>query len=147
MEGILRKRITAESQSANFLGNDCTVPSFTPPPTLSTLPTSRKHGKRSLFDAFDIVEQDRLTENFCLCDVVHGSLARAGKVKSQTPKVDKQEKKKTPKGRAKKRILYNRRCVVVIILSANIVIADILRFFLASSTLRRSLAASVRCES
>jgi ribosomal protein S30 len=40
---------------------------------------------------------------------VHGSLARAGKVKSQTPKVEKQEKKKTPKGRAKKRILYNRR--------------------------------------
>ena len=40
---------------------------------------------------------------------VHGSLARAGKVKSQTPKVDKQEKKKTPKGRAKKRMLYNRR--------------------------------------
>ncbi|KAK4229007.1 hypothetical protein QBC38DRAFT_127208 [Podospora fimiseda] len=27
---------------------------------------------------------------------VHGSLARAGKVKSQTPKVEKQEKKKTP---------------------------------------------------
>jgi small subunit ribosomal protein S30e len=40
---------------------------------------------------------------------VHGSLARAGKVKSQTPKVDKQEKKKAPKGRAKKRLLYNRR--------------------------------------
>merc|ERR1712137_888712 len=30
---------------------------------------------------------------------VHGSLARAGKVKSQTPKVEPQEKKKTPKGR------------------------------------------------
>ena len=44
---------------------------------------------------------------------VHGSLARAGKVKSQTPKVDKQEKKKTPKGRANKRILYNRRCVLL----------------------------------
>ena len=42
---------------------------------------------------------------------VHGSLARAGKVKSQTPKVEKQEKKKTPKGRAKKRMLYNRRWV------------------------------------
>ncbi|KAJ7846365.1 ribosomal protein S30-domain-containing protein [Mycena olivaceomarginata] len=42
---------------------------------------------------------------------VHGSLARAGKVKGQTPKVEKQEKKKTPKGRAKKRILYNRRSV------------------------------------
>ena len=46
--------------------------------------------------------------------LVHGSLARAGKVKSQTPKVDKQEKKKVPKGRAKKRILYNRRCVTVV---------------------------------
>ncbi|KAF8597178.1 hypothetical protein BDV93DRAFT_610527 [Ceratobasidium sp. AG-I] len=44
---------------------------------------------------------------------VHGSLARAGKVKSQTPKVEKQEKKKTPKGRAKKRILYTRRFVNV----------------------------------
>ncbi|KIY50128.1 hypothetical protein FISHEDRAFT_71746 [Fistulina hepatica ATCC 64428] len=44
---------------------------------------------------------------------VHGSLARAGKVKSQTPKVDKQEKKKVPKGRAKKRLLYNRRFVNV----------------------------------
>jgi len=42
---------------------------------------------------------------------VHGSLARAGKVKSQTPKVEKQEKPKTPKGRAHKRMLYNRRYV------------------------------------
>jgi small subunit ribosomal protein S30e len=42
---------------------------------------------------------------------VHGSLARAGKVKGQTPKVEKQEKKKTPKGRAKKRNLYNRLSV------------------------------------
>ena len=41
--------------------------------------------------------------------LVHGSLARAGKVKSQTPKVEPQEKKKNPKGRAKKRMLYNRR--------------------------------------
>ena len=44
---------------------------------------------------------------------VHGSLARAGKVRSQTPKVDKQEKKKTPKGRAKKRLVYTRRFVNV----------------------------------
>ncbi|KAI0542638.1 ribosomal protein S30-domain-containing protein [Xylaria digitata] len=35
---------------------------------------------------------------------VHGSLARAGKVKSQTPKVERQEKAKVPKGRAKKRL-------------------------------------------
>ncbi|OCK79479.1 ribosomal protein S30 [Lepidopterella palustris CBS 459.81] len=45
---------------------------------------------------------------------VHGSLARAGKVKSQTPKVEPQEKKKTPKGRAKKRITYTRRFVNVV---------------------------------
>ncbi|POY76678.1 hypothetical protein BMF94_0270 [Rhodotorula taiwanensis] len=42
---------------------------------------------------------------------VHGSLARAGKVKSQTPKVEPQEKKKQPKGRAWKRHLYNARFV------------------------------------
>jgi len=30
----------------------------------------------------------------------HGSLARAGKVKAQTPKVAKQEKPKKPRGRA-----------------------------------------------
>ncbi|PWN31138.1 putative 40S ribosomal protein S30 [Jaminaea rosea] len=45
---------------------------------------------------------------------VHGSLARAGKVKSQTPKVEKQEKAKVPRGRAKKRLLYNRRFVNVV---------------------------------
>ncbi|KAI8588341.1 ribosomal 40S subunit protein S30B [Geranomyces variabilis] len=42
---------------------------------------------------------------------VHGSLARAGKVKGQCPKVEKQEKKKKATGRAKKRIQYNRRFV------------------------------------
>merc|ERR1711879_335959 len=31
---------------------------------------------------------------------VHGSLARAGKVRGQTPKVEAQDKKKLPKGRA-----------------------------------------------
>ncbi|KAK5960713.1 40S ribosomal protein eS30 RPS30A PWA37_002147 [Arxiozyma heterogenica] len=44
---------------------------------------------------------------------VHGSLARAGKVKSQTPKVEKTEKPKKPKGRAYKRLLYTRRFVNV----------------------------------
>ncbi len=44
---------------------------------------------------------------------VHGSLARAGKVRGQTPKVAKQDKKKTPKGRALKRLKYNRRFVNV----------------------------------
>ena len=44
---------------------------------------------------------------------MHGSLARAGKVRSQTPKVAKAEKKKVPKGRAFQRLKYNRRFVNV----------------------------------
>ena len=57
---------------------------------------------------------------------VHGSLTRAGKVKNQTPKVDKQEKAKSHVGRAKvgsgevdvsvqKREQYNRRYVNVVL--------------------------------
>lgn len=45
---------------------------------------------------------------------VHGSLARAGKVRGQTPKVEKQEKKKKKTGRAKRRLQYNRRFVNVV---------------------------------
>merc|ERR1712180_581241 len=41
---------------------------------------------------------------------VHGSLARAGKVKGQTSKVEKKEKT----GRARRRIQYNRRFVNVV---------------------------------
>ena len=41
---------------------------------------------------------------------VHGSLARAGKVKGQTPKVAAlEDKKKKKTGRCKRRIQYNRR--------------------------------------
>lgn len=35
---------------------------------------------------------------------VHGSLARAGKVRGQTPKVAKQDKKKNPRGHAHKKM-------------------------------------------
>ncbi|KAK9884677.1 hypothetical protein WA026_007520 [Henosepilachna vigintioctopunctata] len=45
---------------------------------------------------------------------VHGSLARADKVRAHTPKVEKQEKKKKKTSRAKKRKQYNKR-----ILNAN----------------------------
>ncbi|CAI0377736.1 unnamed protein product [Linum tenue] len=45
---------------------------------------------------------------------VHGSLARAGKVRGQTPKVAKQEKKKKPRGRAHKRMQYTRRFVTAL---------------------------------
>ena len=40
---------------------------------------------------------------------VHGGLARAGKVKAQTPKVNKTIKPKSPRGRARLRKLYNQR--------------------------------------
>lgn len=53
-------------------------------------------------------------DHACFCaGKVHGSLARAGKVRGQAPKVPKQEKKKKPTGRAMKRIKYNRRFVNV----------------------------------
>lgn len=55
-----------------------------------------------------------LTHTNIICaGKVHGSLARAGKVRGQTPKVAKQDKPKTPKGRALKRLKYNRRFVNV----------------------------------
>lgn len=38
-----------------------------------------------------------------------GSLARAGKVRNQTPKVEKQEKPRKVTGRAKKRTLFMKR--------------------------------------
>lgn len=46
---------------------------------------------------------------------VHGSLARAGKVRGQTPKVAKQDKKKNPRGRAYKGMQYNRRFVTAVV--------------------------------
>ncbi|KNC55994.1 uncharacterized protein AMSG_02007 [Thecamonas trahens ATCC 50062] len=42
---------------------------------------------------------------------VHGGLARAGKVKNQTPKVEPTEKTKPKTGRAKKRELYTKRFI------------------------------------
>ena len=43
------------------------------------------------------------------------TVVRAGKVKGQTPKVEAQEdKKRLPRGRAKKRLQYNRRYVNVV---------------------------------
>jgi len=42
---------------------------------------------------------------------VHGSLSRAGKVRAATPKVEKQPKRKPVLGRAKQRILYQKRFV------------------------------------
>jgi small subunit ribosomal protein S30e len=51
-----------------------------------------------------------LFSSFTTTGKVHGGLARAGKVKGQTPKVEPREDKKKPKtGRAKKRLAYNRR--------------------------------------
>ncbi|KAK6120451.1 hypothetical protein DH2020_045806 [Rehmannia glutinosa] len=69
--------------------------------------------------------KDAESVNRLICDLnllsrstvgkVHGSLARAGKVRGQTPKVAKQDKKKKPRGRAHKRMQYNRRFVTAVV--------------------------------
>ncbi|OAY79028.1 40S ribosomal protein S30 [Ananas comosus] len=46
---------------------------------------------------------------------VHGSLARAGKVKGQTPKMEKTNLSGKPYGRARKRMQYNRRFVTAVV--------------------------------
>ncbi|KTW31157.1 40S ribosomal protein S30-A [Pneumocystis jirovecii RU7] len=61
--------------------------------------------------------------DLCVCS--------AGKVKSQTPKVEKQEKPKKACGRARKRILYNRRFVNVTLSSTGKRKVSILRVLLA----------------
>ncbi len=43
-------------------------------------------------------------------------MAHSGKVRNQTPKVEKTEKRKKKTGRAKKRMLYNRRFVAQTVL-------------------------------
>ncbi|KAI6237494.1 40S ribosomal protein S30 [Aphelenchoides besseyi] len=64
-------------------------------------------------DQLDIHELATLSCNARLLGgKVHGSLARAGKVRAQTPKVDKQEKKKKKRGRAFRRMQYNKRMSV-----------------------------------
>ncbi|XP_057632528.1 ubiquitin-like protein FUBI [Chionomys nivalis] len=45
---------------------------------------------------------------------VHGSLARAGKVRGQTPKVEEEEEEEEEEGRAKRRMQYNCRFVNVV---------------------------------
>ena len=45
---------------------------------------------------------------------VHGGLARAGKVKAQTPKIEKKEKHKAPRGRAYKRLLFRKRFIAIV---------------------------------
>ncbi|GIY26957.1 40S ribosomal protein S30 [Caerostris darwini] len=75
---------------------------------------------KPLFEAAENIPADQLTLYYAatvglLGGKVHGSLARAGKVKGQTPKVEKQEKKKKKTGRAKRRMQFNRRFVNVVV--------------------------------
>merc|ERR1712080_476896 len=70
-----------------------------------------------LEDGFEVAELNGLTVDVTvglLGGRVHGSLARAGKVRGQTPKVEAGEKKKKKTGRARRRIQYNRRFVNVV---------------------------------
>ncbi|KAL5111776.1 40S ribosomal protein S30-B [Taenia crassiceps] len=77
-----------------------------------------------LYSGSSVLDSDAVLADLpaeCAIDVsvgvlgkVHGSLARAGKVRGQTPKVEKQDKKKQPRGRAKRRMQYNRRFFAVV---------------------------------
>ncbi len=88
-------------------------------------------GKVSAFPEMEqegyVLVTQRHLEQGCACGVLSEFRAKtlaneimhlitavfACQVRGQTPKVAPQDKKKTPKGRAKKRILYNRRFVNV----------------------------------
>ncbi|XP_039031520.1 40S ribosomal protein S30-like [Hibiscus syriacus] len=61
------------------------------------------------------VSTDYSGNSLIILGKVHGSLARAGKVRGQTPKVAKQDKKKKPRGRAYKKMQYNRRFVTAVV--------------------------------
>ena len=76
-----------------------------PSPWPSLLPVARYGARQFLFLVWYL-----LIRLFHLQFQVHGSLARAGKVRGQTPKVAKQtDKPKRVRGRAKRRLQYNRR--------------------------------------
>jgi small subunit ribosomal protein S30e len=66
--------------------------------------------------AYNVINQSTIDMDIGLVGgKVHGSLARAGKVKGQTPKVAAvEDKKKKITGRAKRRLQYNRRFVNVV---------------------------------
>eukprot|EP01016_Furgasonia_blochmanni_P004117 TRINITY_DN1159_c0_g1_i13.p4 TRINITY_DN1159_c0_g1~~TRINITY_DN1159_c0_g1_i13.p4 ORF type:complete len:122 (-),score=40.83 TRINITY_DN1159_c0_g1_i13:223-588(-) len=77
----------------------------------------RVHGERKLIFKFRSaipckrkIKKKKRSKDTQQMGKLHGSLARAGKVRKQTPKVAKQERlRKIVKGRALKRILYNKR--------------------------------------
>ncbi|KAI3379152.1 hypothetical protein SNEBB_001477 [Seison nebaliae] len=84
------------------------------PFTLSYMNGAPLEGDDCILGETNIKDNSVLDLNFSLLGGrVHGSLARAGKVKNHTPNVDKQDKKKPPTGRAKRRLQYNRRFVIV----------------------------------
>merc|ERR1712065_124587 len=73
-------------------------------------------GGRPVEGDFEVSELATVDVAVRLCGgKVHGSLARAGKVKGQTPKVEAGEKKRKLTGRAKRRAQYNRRFVNVVV--------------------------------
>ena len=78
-------------------------------------PVARRQGPRLAgprrFVPLDPVSGDFHSDASALCRSDSG---RAGKVRGQTPKVAKQDKKKHKTGRAKRRIQYNRRFVNVV---------------------------------
>jgi small subunit ribosomal protein S30e len=114
-------------------GNNCTVAA-----TIlcsSSFAVNTRDGKRSVLCGLTSPVLVGLTR--FRFSSVHGSLAHTGKVRSQTPKVGRQEKRKRPRGRAKKRLLYNRRWVASPTLSASVSLLNDWPFFFFSQIRQR----------
>lgn len=78
------------------------------------LPGGKVHGSLARAGKWHLLYQNLLTKLHSDLLYLHIQFNIIGKVKGQTPKVEKQEKKKKKTGRAKRRIQYNRRFVNVV---------------------------------
>ncbi|VDO79448.1 unnamed protein product [Soboliphyme baturini] len=116
LENIFTLEVTAESTVGDLKQRICQISNIDPESQLV------------LFESRPLIKDDDILANLGLVaystiDVsgkllggkVHGSLARAGKVRGQTPKVEKKEKRKKKTGRAKRRMQYKRRFVNVVV--------------------------------
>ncbi|KAJ4717960.1 40S ribosomal protein S30 [Melia azedarach] len=123
-ESVIDIKVNTHNLSTfRSIGN---ITAFSSTDHLALLATDLRFPSRNLDNEWFVQYIGLLTQFYQLSQVlnfakrdrqgkVHGSLARAGKVRGQTPKVAKQDKKKKPRGRAHKRMQYNRRFVTAVV--------------------------------
>lgn len=104
-----------EAQSARTQKTLTRIKPSPSPPRVSFYSRRRRRRRHRRISQPPRTRFRRRSRHFAAMGKVHGSLARAGKVRGQTPKVAKQDKKKKPRGRAHKRMQYNRRFVTAVV--------------------------------